>query len=87
MTLFIVLIHKDGTKVCNLSDHRVTAGCTAVVALKVDSKLYVANAGDSRCVLCRSGVAIPLSDDHKPMQDTELNRITSAGGFVNSFGR
>merc|ERR1712226_1778841 len=27
------------------------SGCTAVVALKVNSKVYVANAGDSRCVL------------------------------------
>ena len=31
------------------------AGCTAVVAYKHGNKLYVANAGDSRGVLCRGG--------------------------------
>jgi hypothetical protein len=31
------------------------AGCTAVVALKHGNMLYVANAGDSRGVLCRQG--------------------------------
>ena len=38
---------------CNLSDHRVNAGCTAVVAFKHGNELYVANAGDSRGCLCR----------------------------------
>lgn len=32
------------------------AGCTAVVAFKHANMLYVANAGDSRGVLCREGV-------------------------------
>jgi serine/threonine protein phosphatase PrpC len=30
--------------------------------------LVVANAGDSRGVLCRSGAATALSEDHKPTQ-------------------
>ena len=60
----------------NLSDHRVTAGCTAVVVLKVGNVLYTANAGDSRAVLSRDGLAVPLSEDHKPSQDKELQRIT-----------
>jgi len=42
----------------------------------------VANAGDSRCVLCRNGVAIELSIDHKPDLPEELNRIHRAGGSV-----
>jgi serine/threonine protein phosphatase PrpC len=46
---------------------RLNAGCTAVVALKHGDELYVANAGDSRAVLCRgSGEVYPLSFDHKP---------------------
>jgi len=28
-------------------------------------------AGDSRAVLCRSGVAIPLTDDHKAAREDE----------------
>lgn len=31
------------------------SGCTAVVALLKGNKLYVANAGDSRCIVCRNG--------------------------------
>jgi len=46
----------------------VIAGCTAVVALAVGTTLYVANAGDSRGVLCRGGEAYALSEDHKPQQ-------------------
>lgn len=34
-----------GARSCNLPDHHVTAGCTAIVALKRNNKLYVANAG------------------------------------------
>ena len=49
--------------------------------------LYIANAGDSRAVLCRAGTAIPLSLDHKPAQMRERRRILNAGGFVNNVGR
>lgn len=40
-------------------------GSTAVVALVGTEELVVANCGDSRAVLCRGGVALPLSNDHK----------------------
>lgn len=72
---------------CVLKEHRIQAGCTAIVALSVGNKLYVANAGDSRGVLCRAGSAVALSMDHKPQQDREMNRITKAGGYVNLVGR
>ena len=58
------------------------AGCTSVVALIHESTLYVANAGDSRCVLCREGRALELSIDHKPELPGERDRIVKAGGFV-----
>lgn len=54
------------------------SGTTAVVALLRDFDLHVANAGDSRCVLCRKdGKAFDMSDDHK----VSLNRgcITLTG--------
>ncbi|UKZ48652.1 Protein phosphatase 2C 2 [Trichoderma virens] len=62
------------------------SGCTACVSLIAGNKLYVANAGDSRGVLGIKGRAKPLSNDHKPQLETEKNRITAAGGFVD-FGR
>lgn len=63
------------------------SGCTAVVALLKDNKLYVANAGDSRCVLSRNGEAVEMSHDHKPTSEIEYNRIKKAGGRVTSDGR
>lgn len=63
------------------------SGCTAVVALIKDNRLYVANAGDSRCVLSRAGQAIEMSHDHKPTNQIEYNRIKKAGGRVTNDGR
>ncbi|KAK4559925.1 hypothetical protein RGQ29_008925 [Quercus rubra] len=57
-------------------------GSTAVVALLTPDHIVVANCGDSRAVLCRGGVAIPLSQDHKPDRSDELARIEAAGGRV-----
>ncbi|KAL6758030.1 protein phosphatase 2C catalytic subunit [Haematococcus lacustris] len=57
-------------------------GCTGVTAVVIGSKLYVANVGDSRAVLCRAGKAIPLSVDHKPNTKEERCRIEQAGGVV-----
>lgn len=42
-----------------------TVGSTAVVAVVGTKQIVVANCGDSRAVLCRGGVAVPLSFDHK----------------------
>eukprot|EP01023_Acetabularia_acetabulum_P039571 TRINITY_DN3810_c0_g2_i1.p1 TRINITY_DN3810_c0_g2~~TRINITY_DN3810_c0_g2_i1.p1 ORF type:complete len:404 (-),score=115.38 TRINITY_DN3810_c0_g2_i1:512-1723(-) len=58
------------------------AGCTSVVAFVQNSNLWVANAGDSRCVLCRNGTAIAMTEDHKPTDPEENERIVKAGGYV-----
>lgn len=63
------------------------SGCTAVVAVLKGTDLYVANAGDSRCVLCRDGQALELSLDHKPEDQPEMTRIVKAGGKVTADGR
>jgi protein phosphatase 1G len=58
-------------------------GCTANVILIEDmKKLYVANAGDSRCVLARNGETVALSFDHKPDNDEEKRRIEKAGSTI-----
>ena len=58
------------------------AGSTCVVAVIRGDSLVVANAGDSRAVLCRQGHAVEMSRDHKPMDEGERARIQKAGGFV-----
>lgn len=63
------------------------SGCTAVVALLAGTTLLVANAGDSRCVVCRDGKAVDMSIDHKPEDALELARIRKAGGKVTPDGR
>ena len=44
-----------------------TMGSTATVLVVGKEEIVVANCGDSRAVLCRGGVALPLSRDHKVM--------------------
>ena len=61
-------------------------GCTGNVLVVQDKKLFFANAGDSRSVLCKKGTAVPMSIDHKPSIPAELKRIEKAGGWV-SDGR
>jgi len=67
-------------------DIAMYTGCTACVVFVEGTKVICANAGDSRAVLCKKGVAIPLSIDHKPDLDSEKNRIYKADGWV-SDGR
>jgi protein phosphatase 1G len=67
-------------------DIAMYTGCTACCVLLDGNKIYCANSGDSRAVLCKKGVAIPLSIDHKPDLDSEKNRIYKADGWV-SDGR
>ncbi|OCB89899.1 PP2C-domain-containing protein [Sanghuangporus baumii] len=66
---------------------RDPSGCTAVAALVTDDGwIVVANAGDSRAVLSVKGEVLPLSYDHKPVNESELSRIRNAGGYV-EYGR
>eukprot|EP01059_Diplonema_ambulator_P035472 TRINITY_DN8352_c1_g1_i1.p1 TRINITY_DN8352_c1_g1~~TRINITY_DN8352_c1_g1_i1.p1 ORF type:complete len:455 (+),score=101.71 TRINITY_DN8352_c1_g1_i1:76-1440(+) len=46
----------------------------------------VANAGDSRTILCTDGGVVRLSEDHKPTSEQEQARVEKAGGRV-SEGR
>lgn len=63
-------------------------GCTSNVVYidKAKKKIYVANAGDSRCVLGRNGEAVEMSIDHKPDSQIEIDRITKSGSTI-SEGR
>ncbi|XP_042508686.1 protein phosphatase 2C 16-like [Macadamia integrifolia] len=59
-----------------------TVGSTAVVAVICSSHIIIANCGDSRVVLCRGKEPVPLSVDHKPNREDELERIEAASGKV-----
>ena len=61
-------------------------GTTVCILCIKEKKLFFANAGDSRSVLCKNGEAIAMSIDHKPEISSELKRIEKAGGWV-SDGR
>lgn len=62
------------------------SGTTAVTLMRRGDELYIANCGDSRCVMGReegSAIkAVALSKDHKPDSHSERERIARAGGFV-----
>uniref|UniRef100_A0A0N5BB98 protein-serine/threonine phosphatase n=1 Tax=Strongyloides papillosus TaxID=174720 RepID=A0A0N5BB98_STREA len=63
------------------------SGTTACVVVIHKENIIVANAGDSRAVLCRDGKAIELSFDHKPEDESEKSRIVKAGGTISADGR
>jgi protein phosphatase 2C len=63
-------------------------GSTCAVALhyknKYDNKYYltIMNTGDSRIIICRDNIAVPLTKDHKPDWPEEKQRITQLGGSI-----
>lgn len=59
-------------------------GCTANVVYidNEQKKIYVANAGDSRCTMGRGGKTVEMSIDHKPDNEVETERITKAGSTI-----
>jgi protein phosphatase 1G len=77
-----------GQKDPEANDIFMRTGCTACVR-GIDEekkKLYFANAGDSRVVMCKKGIAEAMSEDHKPELETEKTRIYKADGWI-SEGR
>jgi len=62
------------------------AGCTATVCVwdGYNNIGYVANAGDTRAVLCRDGKALDLTVDKKATDPSEISRIIREGGFVSN---
>ncbi|KAL2664183.1 hypothetical protein AAZV13_02G144100 [Glycine max] len=57
-------------------------GCTAIAILIVRNKLFVANIGDCRVILCRAGNPIALSKDHVASCLQERERVIRQGGQV-----
>ncbi|CAK9134100.1 unnamed protein product [Ilex paraguariensis] len=59
-----------------------SCGTTALTALVLGKHLLVANAGDCRAVLCRKGVALQMSQDHRPTYLPERTRVEELGGSI-----
>lgn len=63
---------------------KLTGGCTAVMAILVGDRLYVANAGDSRALLvCETANGTleikQLTQDHSVENEEELRRLEALG--------
>lgn len=70
----------------------VRSGTTAVVALFLNNKLYVANVGNSRAVLCKEGDdgklrILPLTLDHTFNNEDELLRLSHLGLDIEQLRR
>eukprot|EP00002_Diphylleia_rotans_P036829 TRINITY_DN816_c0_g1_i1.p1 TRINITY_DN816_c0_g1~~TRINITY_DN816_c0_g1_i1.p1 ORF type:complete len:238 (-),score=52.43 TRINITY_DN816_c0_g1_i1:317-1030(-) len=63
------------------------SGSTSSTILIDEQNIYVANAGDSRAVICRTNGVERITIDHKPYNPDEHTRIRAAGGLVTDDGR
>ncbi|CXI41041.1 protein phosphatase PPM2 [Plasmodium berghei] len=61
-----------------------SCGSTAIVAVILKGYLIVANAGDSRAIICFNGNSLGMSTDHKPHLQAEEARIKKAGGYISN---
>ncbi|XP_014668902.1 PREDICTED: protein phosphatase 1B-like isoform X2 [Priapulus caudatus] len=58
------------------------SGSTAVCVLLSPMHIYFGNCGDSRAILCRDRKLFFSTQDHKPVNPVEKDRIQKAGGSV-----
>ncbi|WOL17532.1 protein kinase and PP2C-like domain-containing protein isoform X1 [Canna indica] len=72
-------LHRNSRKVAQKDWH---PGCTAVTALIVGNKLFVANAGDCRAIVNRTGSPFPMSKDHVASCPEERARVMKEGVVV-----
>ena len=65
-------------------ESKISGGCTAVVAVITNNRLYVANVGDSRAILAYeesdgSLQVKQLSEDHGVENEQEMQRLMALG--------
>ena len=60
------------------------SGSCAIITLIINDMCYIANTGDSRAVLSANGgkQVITLSNDHKPTDEIEVERILRNDGRI-----
>ncbi len=65
------------------SDQAGSTACVCIFRQEFGHKvLYSANVGDTRSILSKSGMAERLSQDHKPSDKSEYDRIKNGGGII-----
>ena len=60
----------------------VLGGTTALCIWVRHGIMYIAHVGDTRMVMSKKGVAYQVTEDHKPSNNKEFQRIRNARGFV-----
>jgi serine/threonine protein phosphatase PrpC len=83
----MAVVYRDSTthstSISSSTSAQATAAATAAAAAAVPPLwLYASNVGDCRAVLCRGGVAMDLTRDHKPTCIDEQARVEASGGYI-----
>jgi serine/threonine protein phosphatase PrpC len=70
----------------NYSRYATETGSTCLFVAQYTGKggdyLDIINIGDSKCIMCRKNMAIPLTKEHRPSSFEEHSRITALGGEI-----
>ncbi|XP_024944588.1 mucin-17 isoform X2 [Cephus cinctus] len=66
--------------------YNLNGGTTAVCALLLNGKLYIAWVGDSLATLTSHGKTRHLVNPHKPDRTDETKRVSDMGGFLVHYG-
>ncbi|XP_050454604.1 serine-rich adhesin for platelets-like [Cataglyphis hispanica] len=72
----------DARFIAKSSTQKLNGGTTAVCALLLNKKLYIAWVGDSMASLVTSSTVKPLVNPHRPAREDERERIRNMGGVV-----
>uniref|UniRef100_A0A0N4Z649 PPM-type phosphatase domain-containing protein n=1 Tax=Parastrongyloides trichosuri TaxID=131310 RepID=A0A0N4Z649_PARTI len=59
-----------------------SSGTTAIAALVTPEYAFLVNLGDSRAIFCKKNADVIATEDHKPYNEKERERIVKAGGNV-----
>lgn len=63
-------------------------GSCATICYIAENKMYVANVGDSMCILSKgTGEHRLLTTRHDPTEPEELGRVRAGGGFISAHGK
>uniref|UniRef100_A0A0N5C7D3 PPM-type phosphatase domain-containing protein n=1 Tax=Strongyloides papillosus TaxID=174720 RepID=A0A0N5C7D3_STREA len=59
-----------------------SSGTTAIAAIVTPEYVFLVNLGDSRAIFCKKDSEVIATEDHKPYNEKEKERIVKAGGNV-----